>query len=127
MELIVKKCPYCAELIQDDAVKCRYCGEFLDKTFCPTDAGNTGKLHHTDKYGRKWYETPFTLILSFLAAGPFAIPLVWINKTHSLQKKIIITAVMVITTAILIILSIWAFKRISSYYSEINSLFSSGI
>ncbi len=102
MQSRMKKCPFCAEEIKDDAIKCRYCGEFLTK-----------------KPQNKWYFKPYWLIIAFLCVGPLALPLLWLNPGISRRKKIVISIIIIILSYFLGILVSNALKSITEYYQLI--------
>jgi len=77
----VKKCPFCAEEIQNEAVKCRFCGEFLPKS---------------DRLRTKWYFSTGTLVIALLSVGPLALPLVWFNPRYKPITKLVLTAVVIL-------------------------------
>ena len=86
----MKKCPFCAEQIQAEAIKCRYCGEYLDGF---SRAGSRPRQ-------KKWYFSTSSVVIALLCVGPLALPLVWLNPRYKPAAKAIIT-VIVFAVAIL--------------------------
>ena len=95
----MKKCPFCAEEIQEEAVKCRFCGEFLDDSYKP-------------KTKLKWYYSTSAVVIGLLCLGPFALPMVWISPKYKVTTKIVITIVVIAVT-------IWFYQLMGDMYQQL--------
>ncbi len=111
-ETIMKKCPFCAEEVQDEAIKCKHCGEFIDLPNQPRFAEN--KL--------QWYfKKPF-IILAVLSVGPLALPLIWLHPQTTRAWKIGLTIGILVFSWILFQATIESLRILKEYYGLIEGL-----
>ena len=98
----MKKCPFCAEQIQAEAIKCRYCGEYLDGF---SRAGSRPRE-------KKWYFTTPSVVIALLCVGPLALPLVWFNPRYKPATRLIITVIVLVVTVLCTYLAATTYQKL---------------
>lgn len=109
----MKTCPFCAEEIQDAAVKCKHCGEFLDPSKNP-------RLAAAEQL--PWYFRTAFIVIALGCVGPLALPLIWWRPKTSPAWKVGLTIGILLLSWAFYLITLESFRVLQEYYQMLDSL-----
>jgi hypothetical protein len=115
MEKLMKKCPYCAEDIQDAAIKCKHCHEFLD------GSSRSAPIQALKADIVPWYCKTSSIVITLLCVPPFSLPLIWLHPTMKVISKLIWSLLAISLTG----LTIFSINKAIQLFKDMSELLTS--
>lgn len=108
----MKKCSFCAKEIQDDAVRCEYCGNFPDASDQP----------HFAEQKLPWYFRKSFIIIAICCVGPLALPLIWWHPQATRAWKVGLTIGILVLSWFLFQATMESVHTLKDYYKLVKGL-----